>query len=233
MKNNEESEGEREYTGYKFLTREMLSDYDSSSWEVGIWRTQEDAKKSNNGAACSIGLHLMRKPIPRYCPYALAFLAIGRGLLGNDEEKMRFRQVKLVRVLKFSEVFFPKADLRGANLSFVDLHSANLAGANLEDTYMPYANLVDAQLINANLCGAHLIHARLNASFLRNADLTNAELSGTNLRGADLTDASLKEARFLNADLIGADLRDADFTDAHYCKDKPELSAEQQKQAHC
>ena len=141
---------ETEYTGYKFLSREMASDYDASPWERGVWRKQKVPTEWRDGQACGVGLHLMRIPDPVYCRYEMGFLAIGRGLIGSDRNKMRFEQVKLVRPLKFSEIFFPGADLTEANLTRADLTRANLTGA-----YLTGADLTGADLRDADLTGAH------------------------------------------------------------------------------
>ena len=158
-----------EYTGYKFLSREMASDYDASPWEIGVWRKQKVPTEWRDGQACGVGLHLMRIPDPVYCRYEMGFLAIGRGLIGSDRNKMRFEQVKLVRPLKFSEIFFPGADLTRANLTEATLTEANLTGADLRD-----ADLTRADLTRANLTEATLTEANLTGADLRDADLTGA-----------------------------------------------------------
>ena len=124
---------ETEYTGYKFLSREMASDYDASPWDIGVWRKQKVPTEWRDGQACGVGLHLMRQPVPLYAPYAIGFLAVGKGLLGSDNDKMRFESVKLLRPLRFSEIFNPGADLTEADLIEADLTEANLTGADLRD----------------------------------------------------------------------------------------------------
>ena len=153
-----------EYTGYKFLSREMASDYDASPWEIGVWRKQKVPTEWRDGQACGVGLHLMRQPVPLYAPYAIGFLAVGKGLLGCDNDKMRFESVKLLRPLRFSEIFNPGADLTEAYLTRANLTGANLTGANLFRAYLTRANLTGADLTEANLTGADL----------RDADLTGA-----------------------------------------------------------
>ena len=119
-----------EYIGYKFLTGEMTSPFDGTKWEIGEWRTQEIDEKDRNGKACGVGLHLMINPIPIYTPYVIGFMAIGRGLLGQDEDMMRFESVKLVRQLEFSEIFYPGADLTGADLFGARLVRTDLTGTH-------------------------------------------------------------------------------------------------------
>ena len=196
-----------EYTGYKFLDRELKSKY-GTTWEIGKWKTQEIDKEDRNGSACGVGLHLMKTPNPVYVPYEIGFLAKGRGLLGEDDHKMRFEQVKLIRVLRFSEIFYAGATLTGAYLT-----EANLTGANL----------TRATLIDADLTGANLFRATL-----RDADLTGANLFRANLTGANLTGANLTGAK-----LFRATLRDADLTGAHGLTGIAGLSEVQREQIHC
>ena len=81
------------------------------------------------------------------------------------------------------------ADLRGADLSNVDLQ---------------YADLYDAYLRDADLRGADLKYADLREADLRGADLRGADLKYADLRGADLKCASLRKADLRKADLRGA-----------------------------
>ena len=147
-----------EYTGYKFLDRELKSKY-GTTWQIGKWKTQEIDKEDRNGRACGVGLHLMKTPNPVFVPYEIGFLAKGRGLLGEDDHKMRFEQVKLIRVLGFSEIFYAGANLKGATLTGANLTGANLKGATLTGANLTEANLKGATLIEANLKGATLIEA--------------------------------------------------------------------------
>ena len=138
-----------EYTGYKFLDRNLESKY-GTTWEIGEWKTQAIDKEDRNGSACGVGLHLMKTPNPVFVPYEIGFFAKGRGLLGEDDHKMRFEQVKLIRVLRFSEIFYAGANLFRAYLTEANLTEANLTGATLFG-----ANLTGASLRDADLTGAH------------------------------------------------------------------------------
>ena len=95
-----------------------------------------------------------------------------------------------------------RADLRGANLTGVDLTGATLAGVDL--TY--------AALTRANLAGADLTDSHLTRSWLRDADLTrttlthawlcDVDLTGATLRGVDLTNAWLEDAELTTQQLL-------------------------------
>ena len=172
---------------YKFVTRELtdskrgIIDYS----RIGEWISCDDIKNANiNGAACGHGLHLMKIPNPCYCPYDIGFLAEGRYLMGEDDEKARFAEVRLIRPLKFSEIFFPGANLRRANLRGANLRNADLGGANLRNADLGGANLWGANLRNADLGGANLRGANLRCANLLNADLGYADLWGVKIDGA-------------------------------------------------
>ena len=97
-------------------------------------------------------------------------------------------------------------DLRGANLSGVNLCGANLRyadlrGANLSGVNLSGANLRYADLSGANLSGANLRYADLSGANLRRANLRSVNLSGANLRSANLSDADLSDADLRYADL--------------------------------
>ena len=73
-----------------------------------------------------------------------------------------------------------RLDLRGEDLSGMDLRYANLHGANLSGADLSYSDLHNADLTFTNLSGANLRHANL-----RHADLSGANLSDTDLRLAN------------------------------------------------
>jgi hypothetical protein len=85
-------------------------------------------------------------------------------------------------------------DLRGMDLSGLDLtrsmmQRCDLRGVNLQRTY----------LTDSNLDGSDL-----RAADLRGADFTNVALVGVDLRGADLTGADVRVTDFSGARLDGA-----------------------------
>ena len=119
----------------------------------------------------------------------------------------------------------PFANLRGANLSDVNLRGADLCSANLSDVNLRgadlrsadlcSANLSDVNLRGANLRGADLSEADLRGADLRSADLRSADLCSANLRGADLSDVNLRGANLRGADLSDVNLRGANLRDVN------------------
>lgn len=102
-----------------------------------------------------------------------------------------------------------------ANLENADLRGADLSGINLN-----YAILKEADLQGANLKGSFLIGADLNKANLRGANLSYANLSGANLESANLNygklnNAILKEANLIKADFFSANLEGAKLSYAN------------------
>ena len=105
-----------------------------------------------------------------------------------------------------------RANLRGANLTDINLARAILRGANLTDANLTRADLIRAKLRGANLTDATLIGADLIGADLTIADLTRADLTEANLRRADLIGANLTRADLKGANLIGAIFTRANLT---------------------
>lgn len=123
----------------------------------------------------------------------------------------------LNRIPKINGVYhLVSANLKEADLVFVDLNGAILNKANLTKARLIGAKLEGSQLEKANLMlaelgGANLQNANLNKADLRSAKLENANLEGANLKGANLEGANLHTANLQGADLRGADLEDANL----------------------
>ena len=182
---------------YKFVTAELRDAFSGSvdyTQAIGKWLTLPENEVDRNGKPCGRGFHLMKIPNPKYCRYEVGFLAIGKGKLGEDEEKIRFKSIKLIRPLKKLEIFFQKAELSGANLS-----GAYLFGANLSGAYLFGANLSGAYLSGVNLSRANLSEADLSEAYLLGADLSGANLSGANLSGSDLFRAIMPDGTVYKA----------------------------------
>ena len=184
---------------YKVLG-EGLKTREGFQWHPGEWNTQPNAVV--DGEACGIGLHVW-KDKPRYgnIPYLPdhTYRVIDvDGLCGEDEEKARFRSVKLAELpMTLEEILGPeKNGLSYANLIGANLFQANLTGANLTG-----ANLTGANLSGADLFQAYLIGADLSQAYLIQANLTGANLTGANLYRAhncrdrsELSETQKKEA---------------------------------------
>ena len=80
-----------------------------------------------------------------------------------------------------------RANLTGADLTWVGLRGANLMRANLTGADLTGANLTWVGLTGANLTRADLTGANLTRANLMRANLTGADLTGADLTGTDLT----------------------------------------------
>ena len=211
---------------YKFLTRDMTSFYDRSfKYEFGKWIKEENTDKSKE--VCSVGLHLAKTLNPTLSYEGLCFEAIGRGKMAEDDETARFRSIKLIRIVPFSEIFYPKvnlqcASLSGADIREADLREANLKNSNMVETIFQRSNLKGANLEGANCLGADFSRANLEGANLEKAYLYGANLLEANLENANLTDIDLTNAILSGACFIGANIQGVHGI-KHYLEGKPKL----------
>ncbi len=115
----------------------------------------------------------------------------------------QFRR-KTSSVIPLVQAELNEADLKGYNLTRVDLTAAKLFNADLTGVDLSYSNLSYADLSRANLAGA----------FLTNSNLTVARLKGANMVDTNLDHAILRSAKLGGAYLVGASLLDVDLQDA-------------------
>jgi len=97
-------------------------------------------------------------------------------------------------------------ELKGVNLSDLDLTGIDFHGADLAATVFNGAHLQRADLDKTNLTVAFFESADLSQASLRGATLFSTQLAGAKLRGADLSGARLI------GDLHKVDLTDAKLT---------------------
>lgn len=153
--------------------------------------------------------------------WLLANLENGRGPIDLTDEQQRQR---------------PGLDLRGANLSNVDLRNlpltrmlGGLSRRKWQVATLEQRDMAAAHFEGANLSGAHLEEATLQGARLERATLREVNMRGVNLFRAHLNNAYLREAHLeqaklggtrmkgtylLNAHLGEADLRNTFFDDA-------------------
>ena len=108
-----------------------------------------------------------------------------------------------------SEAWLVGKDLKGVDLSELNLRKTTILRTDLRGANLSGSNLRDAVLMKINLTGANL-----SETDLRGAILGGATLQDANLRGADLIEANFREADLCGADLTGADLRWATLVEA-------------------
>jgi TIR domain/Pentapeptide repeats (8 copies) len=97
------------------------------------------------------------------------------------------------------------------DLSSADLSDANLVGATLWNLNIHSARLRGADARNADLRSSNFRGADLSGADLRNAALNGAELERANLRNANLSGARLYQVDCTQADFTGAVLSSSDL----------------------
>ena len=132
----------------------------------------------------------------------------------NPENASRLRHEVLAELSRGGG--FSNRDLRGADLS-----GLNLSGANFSEADLIGADFSGSNLCDATFSGAWLAHANLSRSLLDRTDFSGASLgcadlsesrgSGTLYRGAYLTGTVLISASLVDGDFSKADLFDVLF----------------------
>jgi len=77
-------------------------------------------------------------------------------------------------------------DLKGSNLSLMDLSDFDLNNRDLTNCNLSYSNLSRTNFNSATFHRTNLRHATLNGANLKRANLTQSNLESTNFSGADL-----------------------------------------------
>jgi len=136
----------------------------------------------------------------------------------NDKRRANLCGANLVG-LQLHSIKLSHADLREVNLSGTELNNANLHKAWLDDADLSNTNLTDSNLSAAFLYAAYLGQAKLHNTDLteakmKHADLSDSELYNAQLKKADLEGAILNYAQLNNADLTDAKLDHADLSRA-------------------
>lgn len=120
------------------------------------------------------------------------------------------------RTLLVKNAEFPRAVLRGIDLSGLYAPGVSLVAADLSHSDFSNAALVGARLdgvraLGTRFSGALLDDAVLAGAVLTKADFTGAHLEGADLKGAAVEGANFSKAGFFHADLRGVDLRRANL----------------------
>jgi len=107
-------------------------------------------------------------------------------------------------------------DLRGQDLTGMNLANIIFLDSNLNSAILVGANLQNARLPKANLQSANLSGADLSQAKLKSANLRHANFSGANLRGADFSSADLTAANMDGAILVQANFTNAILTGVNW-----------------
>ncbi|MEO0468168.1 MAG: pentapeptide repeat-containing protein [Bacteroidota bacterium] len=113
------------------------------------------------------------------------------------------------------EFDFTQADLRGMNLSGLDLRGASLQAADFTDASLIGTRLDGADLRDANLWGTKLLRTSFRKARMQRANLAWAELDGAVLDSADLSGIQAASSKWRHSQAIGADLKWSDLSTAN------------------
>lgn len=97
-----------------------------------------------------------------------------------------------------------EADLRGQEVSQVNMSYADLSGSDLSDT----------ELNNVDFSYSDLSSIDFTGSILKNCDLSNATLAGAKFNSANIIDCTFTDADMTGADFSEADLSKTDLSDS-------------------
>lgn len=122
--------------------------------------------------------------------------------------------LELHRKWYYGEPDGQKANLRGANLAYLDLSGAQLCEADLSEAFLYCVNLSRANLSGVNLSRANLSKCDLSNSILFRAYLGNATLVDIDFCRTDLTKADFSFSNLLHVDFYGATLFDTVLNNA-------------------
>lgn len=101
-----------------------------------------------------------------------------------------------------------------ANLAGADLRGSNLSNLNLQDCDLTGADLTGANLSNSYLVGADIVNTNFTFANLTGATLSNTLISFSQFNGANLTGASFQQSTVLASEFYQTDVTDASFLEA-------------------
>ena len=117
----------------------------------------------------------------------------------NYKQKVIHTLPPNVRTLKGAD-FRGGLDLRGAELSAMDLSGANFQGADLRDAVFSGSQLRNADFRGADLRGALFDEARLDLTDFRGADCSGGSFVDAKMHRADLSNGFFMKTDFVIAD---------------------------------
>jgi len=133
-------------------------------------------------------------------------------LRGLDGQRKRYvlqflRDAKLIGGIFEGKQKSPVFDLADADLSYADLRGADLSSVNLEKANLQHADLRGVKTFETHFIDADMRYANLQGANPYMSYFYRTDLSNANMRGAIFWDQVLKETK-----LQFADLREADFS---------------------
>jgi uncharacterized protein YjbI with pentapeptide repeats len=115
-----------------------------------------------------------------------------------------------LRDLRAGDLDMVRRDLRGADLSNMDLQNRDFSGAHLEG-----ANFSNSNLQGCIFSGSKLMKANFEKSNLRNTKFIQTVIYGVNLKFADLENSVLDRSHFTISDLSMSKIEGTSFIHSH------------------
>lgn len=101
-----------------------------------------------------------------------------------------------------------------ANLAGADLRGSNLSDLNLQEVNLTGADLTGANLSNSYLVGATLVNTNFTFANLTATNLSTNVISFSKFNGANLTGANFQQTSVLASEFFQTDITDANFYEA-------------------
>ncbi len=139
-------------------------------------------------------------------------------LVKAELSEVDLKGYNLTRVDLTAAKFF-NSDLNGVDLSYSNLSYGDFRRSNLASAFLTNADLTVANLTGANMVDTNLDYAKLRSAKLGGAYMVGASFIEANLEGADFRGACLKFANLTGASVKGANVEDADLTNAVFTED--------------
>lgn len=135
-------------------------------------------------------------------------------LVSANLDSVSFNLIK--KKVSFANAYLPKADLRGIDLSSINLNNAYLENADLRNSNLTDASFEMVVLSNAMLDSVIGTRCNLERADLSWTQLKHSNFTEANFRGACLVSSTADKATFRNADLYLANLKNACFTETDF-----------------
>lgn len=130
----------------------------------------------------------------------------GRTIVEGDMELK-----ELVAYCAENKIGLDSAELKGADLSNLNLSGINLNSANLQDTCLINTNLEGSNISFANFKCAKLYLTNLSKTYAVNSYFRCASLIGVNMENGNFMGANFMSAEISNINMGGAIITNADF----------------------
>ena len=166
----------------------------------------EEDKANNEALLQKLGLAEIQ-PIPVITREAIQQqIAAGKNMSGMDLRGIDLSELNL------SGGIFRQANLTGVNLTNAFLVGADFSEADMSETNLAFADLRSSMLTKTDMTRANLANSKLDGAFIDETIMDNANLKHAEMRNISAKGASFFEADFSHATLSDAQCQASDFS---------------------